>query len=165
MHYASAMDLFLMRHGEAGEAARDRDRALTEKGRADAARMARFLRAANVVVDGLWHSPYVRAAETAAIVGDVLGVAGDQRLDDDRFTPDASPHTGAQALFAARATYPRGLLLVAHLPILPGLVNALGGGLVSFSTAGCSHLKLMGGSAVLVGHYNPDYLPDALPRA
>lgn len=149
------MELFLMRHGEAGEAPVDRERRLTKNGESAVALVASALKAAGADVEVIWHSPYVRAAETAAIVGNVLGVPLEARPE---FTPEASPHRGAQHLLEARHVYPRGLLLVAHLPILPGILNVLAGGQVSFSTAAVSQLAVMGGSAMVLGHYSPAFL-------
>lgn len=137
-----------MRHGEAGEAARDADRPLTAKGRAQAESSARALRALGAVPPVLWHSPYRRAVETAGIVADVLGLRG-AMIEDERFTPDGSVPAAAMAVLKAR----QGVLVVAHMPILPGIVAMLCGSPCTFTTAGVAHLDVTGGAASLAGLY------------
>lgn len=70
--------LFLLRHAHAGDPARwtgdDEARPLSEKGRRQAERVGRLLAAADEAPDLLITSPKARAAETAEIVGQALGV-------------------------------------------------------------------------------------------
>jgi phosphohistidine phosphatase len=70
--------LYLLRHAHAGDPERwtgdDADRPLSEKGRRQAERVGRMLRAAEEAPDLLVTSPKVRADETARIVADALGV-------------------------------------------------------------------------------------------
>jgi phosphohistidine phosphatase len=135
-----------MRHGEAADAWRDAERPLTPTGRAQATSTANVLLRLGAAPTVIWHSPYKRAAETAAIVATIL-----QRdaVVDERFTPDADPLVAGRALLAERSS----VLVVAHLPILPAVVAALCGGTCSFSTAGVVHLDVVGGAAALVGVY------------
>jgi phosphohistidine phosphatase SixA len=157
------VDLYLMRHGEAGDSPRgDPFRPLTARGRVQASTSAAGLHRRGARPSSLWHSPYVRAAETAALVGQVLGVSPQQ---DDRFVPDADPDVAARALWeAAAAAGPRarrgggGLLVVAHLPILPGIVHALGAGRAQFSTAAVVHVVLADGAAVVAGAWTSEQL-------
>jgi phosphohistidine phosphatase len=150
------VDLYLMRHGEAGESSRgDAFRPLTARGRAQASSSAKgFLKLVPPAArpTTIWHSPYLRAAETAALAAAVLGVGC---VEDERFTPDASPDVAAAALLqGARAR----VLVVAHLPILPALVFTLGGGRVDFGTATIAHLGVTGGAAVVVGLWSASHL-------
>jgi phosphohistidine phosphatase len=142
-----------MRHGEAGESARgDAFRALTAHGQAQAQASARGLVHLGVRPTALWHSPYVRAQQTAAIVGGALRVP---LTEDDRFVPDADPDVAARALLSG----PRGtLLVVAHLPVLPGVVFSLGAGRVQLGTASVVHVVVSGGSGVVAGLWTPDQL-------
>jgi phosphohistidine phosphatase SixA len=95
----------------------------------------------------LWHSPYRRAAETAAIVAEVFGV---DPLEDDRLVPDGDGSIVASALLAERG----GAMVVAHMPILPAILHELVGAGASLSTAGVAHVAVVGGQAVLVGLYS-----------
>jgi phosphohistidine phosphatase len=146
-----------MRHGEAGESARgDAYRPLTHHGVAQAQASARGLLRLGVRPSALWHSPYLRAQQTATIVGDALGVAlGVARHEDDRFVPDADPDVAARALLSG----PRGtLLVVAHLPVLPGIVFSLGAGRVNLATASVVHVVVGGGSGVVAGLWTSEQL-------
>jgi phosphohistidine phosphatase len=141
------VDLYLMRHGEAADAPRDRDRPLTARGRVQARTSAQGLKALGASPARLWHSPYLRAAETAAIVGEVFGLPP---TVDERFVPDGDGDDCARFLLGER----QGGLVVAHMPILPATLHALVGAGASFSTAGVAHVGIMGGHAVLVGLYS-----------
>lgn len=80
------MFLHLLRHAHAGDWSTwegdDAARPLTDKGRSQAERLGRFLATQGFRPDLIITSPKVRAAETAAIVGERLGVsvAVDDRL-------------------------------------------------------------------------------------
>lgn len=70
------MQLLLLRHGiaEDGHARlSDFDRALTAKGRAELAHIARGLQRLKIAPDAILSSPLVRARQTAEIVAPVLG--------------------------------------------------------------------------------------------
>lgn len=140
-----------MRHGEAADASRDRDRPLTARGRAQARTSALGLKALGASPARLWHSPYLRAAETAAIVAEVFGLTPSA---DERLVPDGDGDDVARFLMGERA----GGLVVAHMPILPATLHTLVGAGASFSTAGVAHVAVMGGHAVLVGLYSADAL-------
>jgi phosphohistidine phosphatase len=143
--------VYLMRHGEAADAWRDAERPLTAHGRAQASSSAHALARLGVAPSVIWHSPYKRAAETAAIVASILH---GELVVDDRFTPDADPLVAARAILAER----RAVVVVAHLPILPSVVTVLCGGPCSFTTAGVAHLDVVGGAASLVGVYSASTL-------
>jgi broad specificity phosphatase PhoE len=71
------VDLLLIRHAEPvriapGSSNAPADPALTDRGRAQAARLARWL--AREPIDAVLSSPLRRAGETANVVGDALGV-------------------------------------------------------------------------------------------
>jgi phosphohistidine phosphatase len=71
-------DLSLLRHADAGEpdagSGPEAARPLSAEGRGQSARLGRHLASIGFRVDVLVTSPKVRAAETAAIVGDLLGI-------------------------------------------------------------------------------------------
>ncbi len=135
-----------MRHGEAADAARDFDRPLTARGRAQALSSAQALKRMGAAPAVIWHSPYRRATETAQIVGGVFGV---RLVEDARLVPDGHADDVARWLMNERG----GGCVVAHMPILPLTLQALTGAAASFSTAGVAHLTVNGGHALLVGLY------------
>ncbi len=80
----AGLELLLVRHADAGDPETwpgpDAARPLSGKGRKQAERLARFLREIRLEPDALISSPKIRAAETAAIIGDALRV--DIQIDD-----------------------------------------------------------------------------------
>ena len=61
------MDLYLMQHGQATET-EDRERPLTDAGRAAVQRVAKRARAADVRISGCLHSGKLRAEQTAQLL-------------------------------------------------------------------------------------------------
>lgn len=69
------MDLFLIRHAIAEErraGLRDADRALTEKGRTRFEKAVRRLDRAGVRFDRVYHSPWLRAVQTAELLEPII---------------------------------------------------------------------------------------------
>lgn len=114
------MRLVLARHGEALDAASDRLRPLSAKGREDVERIARAVAGEGVRVRRVAHSGRLRAEQTAEIwarwvaPGVELGV--EPRLDPDE---DPAP------IAAWLAHVGEDTLLVGHLPNLPRLAGRL----------------------------------------
>jgi phosphohistidine phosphatase len=83
---STELQLYVLRHAHAGNPAHwtgnDADRPLSAKGRAQAARLGRFLAARGIVPDTIVSSPRLRARQTADLVTDALGVGvtTDERL-------------------------------------------------------------------------------------
>lgn len=138
-------DLWLMRHGAAEPEASggDEARALTAAGRESATLVGRGLAHLEPRPDAVWHSPLVRAAETAELVKQGLGIkAGSQTFSD--LTPFGDARRAAQLLFEAGE---RRLLVVSHLPVLPRICMELLGSSVRLdvTTSTVVHLRLFGG--------------------
>jgi phosphohistidine phosphatase len=80
------LDLYLLRHADAGDPAAwngdDADRPLSVKGTTQAARLADFLAGRDLELDAIVSSPKLRARQTAEAVAGALGlaVATDGRL-------------------------------------------------------------------------------------
>jgi phosphohistidine phosphatase len=80
------MELYLLRHAHAGDPGAwdgpDDRRPLSEKGQKQADRLGRFLAGIGFEADAIVTSPKVRAAQTAKLVAELLGlpVAEDERL-------------------------------------------------------------------------------------
>jgi phosphohistidine phosphatase len=66
--------IWLLRHAEAGDGSPDAERKLTKKGRKQARNAGLALKALGVKLDTCFTSPKVRAAETAKLVCEPLGV-------------------------------------------------------------------------------------------
>ena len=66
--------IWLLRHAEAADGSPDEERPLTDKGRDQARWVGEALRALGVEVDACLASPKVRAADTAQIACEPLGV-------------------------------------------------------------------------------------------
>lgn len=150
-------ELWLMRHGHAApeDPRGDAARPLTSAGRRAVEQGAAALKRLGLRVDAVWHSPYRRAAETAAIVAET--VACTHFSIQDEFTPLGSP---AQASRALAESPVRRLLLVSHLPLLPAVCAELLGVPLRLDVTPGSvvQLALVGGTgargaAVLSGFY------------
>jgi phosphohistidine phosphatase len=116
-----------MRHGIAVERGdpeypNDADRPLTDRGRRRTRSAARGLRLLGVRPGRIWTSPYPRAAETAAIVAEVLHLA----IDAPREEPLLIPGGSAVELVGALAHLnDEEVLLVGHQPDLTRLASLL----------------------------------------
>lgn len=120
------MFLHLLRHAHAGDPLAwdgpDAARPLSEKGRAQSARLGRFLAAQRFAPDLLITSTKVRAIETAEIVGRLLdaSIAVDDRLAGPLHLEDV------EAILAAHGD-PEEPVLVGHDPDFTDLLSALCG--------------------------------------
>ena len=75
--------IWLLRHGDAEDGTPDAERPLTEKGREQARAVGAALKALGVELDACLTSPKVRAADTARIACDELGIEPQQVLEHD----------------------------------------------------------------------------------
>lgn len=69
------MKLIICRHGESDMMSitgLDKDRKLSEKGKNDIVKMAKFIQGTPIKVTKVYHSPYLRTTETANIYSDIL---------------------------------------------------------------------------------------------
>lgn len=114
------MHIFLLRHGEAEHGPSDADRALTLAGRAQAAAAANALLSHPVHPQSILASPLLRARQTAAIAGELLGIGS--ILTTEYLTPD-SDHRQIFGLLNAR--HEESCLLVGHEPHLSTMVSLL----------------------------------------
>ncbi len=110
-----------MRHGEAGHGVPDAERELTARGRREAERMAAWLADREDLAGlRLLASPYRRARQTAAIVGQALGLEAEAL---SLITPDDPPRAVADWLLEQPQGRP--LLLVSHMPLVGALTGLL----------------------------------------
>jgi len=114
------VNLYLVRHGEARLGGTDDARGLSDRGRADIEKTARFAALAGVKVGRILHSGKLRAKETAEAMAAQLkpddGVAETDLLD-----PTADPWGWGTRV----ADMEEDLMLVGHLPYMECLVALL----------------------------------------
>jgi phosphohistidine phosphatase len=118
------MQIYLIRHAHAVDGEDDAARALSAKGRRQADRVGRWLkRQRDFAARELWHSPRVRAQETAAILARRAG--GKRQLrETTALEPDADPAALARQLAGVK----RSVAVVGHEPQLSALATLLLGG-------------------------------------
>lgn len=140
----------------------DSDRPLTDAGRRRMRKNARGLQRIAPHPDLIATSPWLRAAETARVVAETLGV---ERMETvDVMLPDRHPRELAAWLNERRGV--EVVAVVGHEPHLGGLVTwLLGGGegsRVEFKKGGACLLRLDGpvdaGTALLQWHVTPSQL-------
>lgn len=136
------MKIFFLRHGVAVEAAdwdgAEADRPLTPDGEAAVRREAAAIAAAGFGIAAVVSSPYARAARTAELVAEALGLP--VRLD-----PRLAPGFGAKRLPAVLGDLPEDapVLLVGHEPDFSAAIGELiGGGNVEMKKGSLACVKL-----------------------
>lgn len=137
------MQLYLIRHAHAIDGGHDAARSLSEKGREQIKRVAQFLREREQFAPvEFWHSPLVRAAETAELFTQHLHTKASRR-EVAGLTPEDDP----RALLPRLTSAPQSLALVGHEPHLSALASLLVAGKASppiFQMKKCSVLALEG---------------------
>jgi phosphohistidine phosphatase len=150
------MQLYLMRHGEAGPATRDAERRLTDRGRDDVAQVLRASRPRLDTPEAVLCSPLARARQTAAIALRELGGHADL-LVTPALMPESSPHVVVDLLDDRVGP----VMLVGHQPLMGRLLAwltdhpELAGG---FATAGLAVLELVApgrGCGTLIWQMDP----------
>jgi phosphohistidine phosphatase SixA len=116
------LELLLLRHGEAAYSLPDAERPLTERGIVQTQQVLERRRPRLQPLDHLFCSPYLRARQTAALVGEQL----DNSPKPEHYSglqPDAS----VSALIDWLQPLQGRVLLVGHNPLLTRLINRLTG--------------------------------------
>ena len=129
------MDLYVLRHAEAGEAARDEDRELTPHGRHQAQAVAAGIAWLKPNIGAVLTSPLSRARQTAAPVAKALGVTSSEVWEL------AAGREPAEAL-ALLPRHERGILLVGHEPQLSAIAHAATGGRIRLRKAMLFYIQL-----------------------
>ncbi len=115
------MQVFLIRHAHALDAEDNYSRALSSRGRGQVERLIRYFRAnGELKPQELWHSPLVRARETARLLADGLGWEG-PRTEAEILEPNGDPQAVLQRIQASAVD----LALVGHEPLLSVLGTLL----------------------------------------
>jgi phosphohistidine phosphatase len=119
--------LWLLRHGDAADGSPDADRPLTEKGERQARLVGEALERLGVTIDACLTSPKVRAAETARLACEVLGI-------EPKHEPKlAGGPFDAEALAAGLGDE---VLLVGHDPDFSMAVHSMTGAQVRLKKGG-----------------------------
>jgi phosphohistidine phosphatase len=112
---------FLIRHAHALEADDDFSRALSSRGRGQVERLIRHFRASGgLQPQESWHSPLVRARETARLLADGLGWVGPRR-ETEALEPNGDPSAVLRLLEGSAVD----LALVGHEPLLSILATMM----------------------------------------
>ncbi len=121
------MNLYIIRHAIAVDEALsdyelDRERPLTDKGRKKMRQIARALRNLGVEFDVILSSPYLRACQTAEILGDVFKMKK-MIVMTDHLVPMADPEL---LIGEINENYPvDSIAVVGHEPYLSALIGLL----------------------------------------
>ena len=122
------MDLYILRHGKAGQSSAgfdDTARPLTAEGKKEIRNAARFLKKKKIRFDAIATSPLLRARETAEIVAKATGAKEDPVVWDE-LEPGGDLDT--LCYHASQYGDDAVLLLVGHEPSLSGIVSRIIGG-------------------------------------
>ena len=124
--------LWLLRHGDAEDGSPDAERPLTRKGRDQSKAAGRALAAIGVKLDACLASPKVRAAETARLACDALGVE-----------PELEPKLAGGPFDAEALASGLGddVMLVGHDPDFSSAVRALTGAQVRMKKGGLAGIE------------------------
>jgi len=130
------MRVYLAQHAKAFSSEEDPSRSLTEEGRSEAEKVARFIKPLNLSVDLLWHSGKKRAEQTAEIFAQALNIGKGLSMH-----PGLGPNDDVAPLADDLACQENDIMIVGHLPFLARLASLLLTGspeaaVVSFTNAG-----------------------------
>ncbi|HWE60101.1 MAG TPA: histidine phosphatase family protein [Chloroflexota bacterium] len=129
------MDLYLLRHAEAGEAPHDEERRLTERGHRQARAAAAGIAWLDLGLNAILTSPLPRAAQTAHPIGEALRM----RLESAPALATGRSPAEALALLTGRGD---AVLLVGHEPQLSAIIQAITGGRVHMRKAMLARLEV-----------------------
>jgi phosphohistidine phosphatase len=123
--------IWLLRHGEAAEGSPDAERPLTEKGERQARAAGAALAKLGVRIDACLTSPKVRAADTARLACEAIGVEpeDDDRLAEGPFDPNELADDREE------------VLLVGHDPDFSMAVHRLTGAQVRLKKGGLAGVE------------------------
>jgi phosphohistidine phosphatase len=135
------MKVYLVRHGQAVSSEADPQRPLSEQGRADVEKIAKFIKWLDLSVEYVWHSGKLRAAQTAEILAETVKVEKDCSVCEG-----LRPNDDVSNIAGELEAYNTNLMIVGHLPFLGKLVSLLATGneyanIVAFEAGGVACLN------------------------
>lgn len=137
------MDLFIMRHGEAGKKlssnTKDFSRPLTVEGKREVSEIAKSLKYLGVKFNFIITSPLKRAHQTASIVARVF--IGENKIEQwDELKPEGN-RTNLYRKLSEKFKQDSSILIVGHEPYLSSLISEILSK-VDVVDAGATHLVL-----------------------
>ncbi|MGS0675864.1 phosphohistidine phosphatase SixA [Shewanella sp. 0m-4] len=152
------MQLFLMRHGEAGYSAHsDRERTLTDNGRHHTQLMSNWLGLTIKQFDLVLVSPYLRAQQSWQEVSKHFPEPS-KWITLDELVPSGDPEQVAHLVLAYAEQYKaENVLVLAHMPLLGYLVSELVPGIEPplFATSGVTLIERQNNRNTLVWQHAP----------
>ena len=133
------MKLCFLRHGEAdwpNWTKPDDERPLTERGRKEMKRVAKFLERLKLIPDSILTSPLPRTSQTAEIVGQRLGI----ELQVEPALAHGFNLERLRRLLATRDA--ETVMIVGHEPEFSEVIGELTGGKIKISKAGVALLEI-----------------------
>lgn len=113
------MKLYLIKHGRALPEEKDPKKSLSQEGRLDSEKMAKFLQSKNIKVACIWHSKKKRSIQTAQIISQFI--ASDKVTERDDLNPLDLVKKFPEEILKAKED----LIIVGHLPFLEKLASLL----------------------------------------
>jgi phosphohistidine phosphatase len=114
------MGIYLMQHGKPVSKEENPDKPLSEQGRSDVEKTARFLKRCHVTIDEIFHSDKTRARQTAEIVQSILNAR-----EKPKEKSGLSPMDDVKEIAHEINKSEKALLIAGHLPHLGKLVSLL----------------------------------------
>lgn len=114
------MKLYLVQHGESLTEDVNPKRPLSNKGKTDITKLAKFLAKSNIKVKKIFHSPKARAIETAQILAKNIG-----EIKDTLILENIKPNDPINSLTDSLNNWTEDSVVVGHLPYLSKLVSFL----------------------------------------
>ncbi len=113
------MKLYLVQHGNCVSKDVDPDRPLSDQGRDDVERVARFIKPLNIGAK-VWHSGKTRAMQTAEILAASVRVDGQVETAED-----LNPNDDVEDIKYHIESLAKDIMLVGHLPFMSRLASLL----------------------------------------
>jgi len=114
------MKLYLVQHGEAFKKEEDSNRPLTDKGKSDVGKVAKFLKQANINIEKIFHSGKLRAQQTAETIANIIETSAVVE-SNGLLNPKDDP----KAFSWQDDSWDKDTLVVGHLPFLAKLISHL----------------------------------------
>ncbi len=108
-----------MRHGNSHSPSPGQPKALSLRGEEDTAKVGRWLRNKGILPKFIWHSPLPRAAQTAEILSEELGLSPDFMIIKKELAPEGTATEIAREIHGLN----KEILIVSHLPLLKSLLS------------------------------------------
>ena len=113
------MRLYLIRHGISLPEEKDPEKSLSQEGKEQTQKIAEFLKTKSVKVDAIWHSPKLRAIQTAQIISKSIFCPEIQERND------LNPLDSVEKFPEEIQSLNKNLMIVGHLPFLQKLASLL----------------------------------------